>query len=151
MSVCIFIFFFFSSRRRHTRFDCDWSSDVCSSDLDAAGQPTRAALAFAESCGTRVETLQRLDEGKGMFLFFLGSRAGERAVALLPGLIQAALDALPIARRMHCGAGNALFGRPVHWRVVLYGREVVPATLLDTPAGSLTRGHRFHAPRPIRT
>src|SRR2546430_8746956 len=29
MIVC----FFFSSRRRHTRFDCDWSSDVCSSDL----------------------------------------------------------------------------------------------------------------------
>src|SRR2546430_2450488 len=27
--VCVF---FFSSRRRHTRFDCDWSSDVCSSD-----------------------------------------------------------------------------------------------------------------------
>src|SRR2546430_3491002 len=27
--------FFFSSRRRHTRFDCDWSSDVCSSDLIA--------------------------------------------------------------------------------------------------------------------
>src|SRR2546430_8593175 len=26
-------FFFFASRRRHTRFDCDWSSDVCSSDL----------------------------------------------------------------------------------------------------------------------
>src|SRR2546430_16630424 len=31
-SVFMF-FFFFSSRRRHTRFDCDWSSDVCSSDL----------------------------------------------------------------------------------------------------------------------
>src|SRR5205085_7383799 len=28
-----FFCFFFSSRRRHTRFDCDWSSDVCSSDL----------------------------------------------------------------------------------------------------------------------
>src|SRR6266568_4275654 len=27
------IFFFFSSRRRHTRWNCDWSSDVCSSDL----------------------------------------------------------------------------------------------------------------------
>src|SRR2546430_3609392 len=33
-SILDFIFFFFSSRRRHTRFDCDWSSDVCSSDLD---------------------------------------------------------------------------------------------------------------------
>src|SRR2546427_7082027 len=32
----IMIFFFFSSRRRHTRFDCDWSSDVCSSDLDTS-------------------------------------------------------------------------------------------------------------------
>src|SRR5256886_9131465 len=32
---CVFFFFFFSSRRRHTRFDCDWSSDVCSSDLAA--------------------------------------------------------------------------------------------------------------------
>src|SRR5689334_24350377 len=28
-----FLFFFFSSRRRHTRWNCDWSSDVCSSDL----------------------------------------------------------------------------------------------------------------------
>src|SRR2546430_440945 len=32
-SILFFFFFFFSSRRRHTRFDCDWSSDVCSSDL----------------------------------------------------------------------------------------------------------------------
>src|SRR3972149_3707086 len=31
-------FFFFSSRRRHTRFDCDWSSDVCSSDLPVQRQ-----------------------------------------------------------------------------------------------------------------
>src|SRR5688572_33015249 len=30
--------FFFSSRRRHTRFDCDWSSDVCSSDLCRRGR-----------------------------------------------------------------------------------------------------------------
>src|SRR2546430_6616087 len=34
LSSLIFFFFFFSSRRRHTRFDCDWSSDVCSSDLE---------------------------------------------------------------------------------------------------------------------
>src|SRR2546430_10226922 len=32
-SVTSGVVFFFSSRRRHTRFDCDWSSDVCSSDL----------------------------------------------------------------------------------------------------------------------
>src|SRR5690242_20954921 len=32
-SFFFFFFFFFSSRRRHTRLTCDWSSDVCSSDL----------------------------------------------------------------------------------------------------------------------
>src|SRR5205085_6607688 len=32
-SYTFIVLFFFSSRRRHTRFDCDWSSDVCSSDL----------------------------------------------------------------------------------------------------------------------
>src|SRR5437762_14069214 len=35
----MFYFFFFSSRRRHTRYIGDWSSDVCSSDLDANGTP----------------------------------------------------------------------------------------------------------------
>src|SRR5256886_5113918 len=33
MTWVLYWLFFFSSRRRHTRFDCDWSSDVCSSDL----------------------------------------------------------------------------------------------------------------------
>src|SRR2546430_17255181 len=39
-----YVLFFFSSRRRHTRFDCDWSSDVCSSDLHcpAISLPKRA-------------------------------------------------------------------------------------------------------------
>src|SRR5260370_2424973 len=36
MCFVFFVFFFFSSRRRHTRFKCDWSSDVCSSDLFGA-------------------------------------------------------------------------------------------------------------------
>src|SRR2546421_9387694 len=42
----IHIFFFFSSRRRHTRSDRDWSSDVCSSDL-AVGSTTQSILPWA--------------------------------------------------------------------------------------------------------
>src|SRR2546430_7013120 len=54
VSLSVF-FFFFSSRRRHTIFDCDWSSDVCSSDLRAsvAGRSTRPpVIAFT---GGRVD------------------------------------------------------------------------------------------------
>src|SRR5256886_9450784 len=39
--------FFFSSRRRHTRFDCDWSSDVCSSDLGRLGFGLVLIVAFS--------------------------------------------------------------------------------------------------------
>src|SRR5438132_4411107 len=39
-----FFFFFFSSRRRHTRSLCDWSSDVCSSDLPCWFACTRTSM-----------------------------------------------------------------------------------------------------------
>jgi glycyl-tRNA synthetase beta chain len=121
-----------------------------SAAFDASGAPTPAALRFAESCGSSVEQLQRLDEGKGIFLFFIGTKPGATAAELLPGIVKAALDALPIPRRMHWGSSDAEFVRPVHWLVMLYGKDVLPVTLLDTPAGNATRGHRFHAPKPLR-
>jgi len=120
-----------------------------SAAFDAEGLPTRAAQAFAASCKVPVEDLQRREEGKGTFLYYVGVRSGAPAVELLAGLVQGALDALPIPRRMRWGAGEAQFVRPVHWIVMLYGKEVVPATLLDTSSGNLTRGHRFHAPKPL--
>ncbi len=120
------------------------------SAFDAEGLPTRAAQAFAASCKAAVEDLQRREESKGTFLYYVGVKPGAASVELLPGLVQSALDALPIPRRMHWGAGEAQFVRPVHWIAMLYGKEVVAATLLDTPSGNLTRGHRFHAPKPLR-
>src|SRR5438477_5440643 len=47
-----FFFFFFSSRRRHTRLTCDWSSDVCSSDL-ASGDEQVAPKARASEHATQ--------------------------------------------------------------------------------------------------
>src|SRR2546430_14113662 len=47
--MCIRNCFFFSSRRRHTRFDCDWSSDVCSSDLLNSPVPPKAAVPQSNS------------------------------------------------------------------------------------------------------
>src|SRR5689334_24797936 len=48
-----FFFFFFSSRRRHTRWNCDWSSDVCSSDLDDFDIRQRFGIRFPISRATR--------------------------------------------------------------------------------------------------
>src|SRR2546430_5772960 len=60
-SVCL-LFFFFSSRRRHTRFDCDWSSDVCSSDL--AGKLAVNSFVRIEKCfAGRIPYVQAFDYG----------------------------------------------------------------------------------------
>ncbi len=122
--------------------------------FDAAGAPTRAAQAFAASCGVTLDALGReRDEKHNEYLWYGGTKTGAATVALLPELVTTALNALPIPKRMRWGAGTAQFVRPVHWLVMLYGAEVVPATILDIVAGRRTRGHRFHAPRelPLRT
>src|SRR5256885_8067050 len=50
-------FFFFSSRRRHTRLQGDWSSDVCSSDLNCAEENEAVAAWLAEHRRQRTQSL----------------------------------------------------------------------------------------------
>ncbi|HLQ13929.1 MAG TPA: glycine--tRNA ligase subunit beta [Steroidobacteraceae bacterium] len=117
---------------------------------DEAGAQTRAAQAFAASCGVEISALGRERDDRNIeYLCYAGRRAGASAQSLLPGIVAEALDALPIPKRMRWGTSEAQFVRPVHWLVMLYGAEIVPATILDTVAGRSTRGHRFHAPREL--
>src|SRR2546430_13169040 len=67
--------FFFSSRRRHTRFDCDWSSDVCSSDLRAVAEFARGAgLPLAVHLAESREETQLVADGAGPFAEALRAR-----------------------------------------------------------------------------
>src|SRR2546430_4131366 len=69
--------FFFSSRRRHTRFDCDWSSDVCSSDLLASKVSERLQKYII------AEDVQVVDVGA---LYGLLSVQGPKAEAIVRGI-----------------------------------------------------------------
>jgi glycyl-tRNA synthetase beta chain len=117
--------------------------------FDAAGQPTRAAAGFAASCGVSVEQLQQVDGPKGRVLMFVGTKKGEPTASLLPGIVKASLDALPIAKRMRWGASEHEFVRPVHWAVMLFGSTLVECEILGVKTGKHSRGHRFHAPSPV--
>src|SRR5256886_9148369 len=73
--------FFFSSRRRHTRFDCDWSSDVCSSDLRrslaaSSGQLSRLGLhaGFGDRRGARQRARSRGSGARGSGIHLAGAR-----------------------------------------------------------------------------
>src|SRR5256886_9679946 len=103
--------FFFSSRRRHTRFDCDWSSDVCSSDLgdaDALAYYGAHLVAIRWLQGRGAEVLDLVEEvaasptlAPGQFVYpatvaFLASRAGQtdRARRVLDRVVAPGLAAL---------------------------------------------------------
>ncbi len=117
--------------------------------FDDKGQPTRAALAFAKKCGVEVGALDRLETDKGTWLVHQAVETGQPAAVLLPGIVSAALKALPIPRPMRWGAHETEFVRPVHWVVMLLDDEVVDTSLFGIAAGRDTGGHRFHAPGPI--
>jgi len=114
--------------------------------FDADGNPSKAALGFARSCGVEFSSLSRKDSGKGEWLYFEQTQSGQTLQQLLPDIVSAALAALPIPKRMRWGDRDHEFVRPVHSLVLMLDDQVIPATLLGCAAGNLSMGHRFHAP-----
>jgi len=115
----------------------------------AEGAWTRAAEKFAASAGVAVDALVEKTEGKGVYVYAHKTERGAAAADLLPGLVEAALAVLPVPRRMRWGTADAEFVRPVHWLVMLLGKDIVPCALFGVDAGRVTRGHRFMAPAPV--
>lgn len=117
--------------------------------FDADGNATAAATAFAKKCGVAVEDLGREKTDKGEWLVSEVVEKGKKSDELMPELIEKALAALPIPRRMRWGAGDTEFVRPVHWVVLLHGSKALKASVLGIAASNKTRGHRFHTSKPI--
>jgi len=114
------------------------------------GCPTKAAEGFARSCGVTVADLQKQETDKGAWLVHLNHEPGAATAGLIPGIVDQALAGLPIPKRMRWGNHDDQFVRPVHWAILLFGDEVIPATIMGVSTGRDTRGHRFHHPQPIR-
>lgn len=118
--------------------------------FDADGNVTPAASAFAKKCGVAVADLGRTSSAKGEWLSCDIVEHGKSSAELMPPLIEKALAALPIPRRMRWGAGDAEFVRPVHWIVLLHGSDILDASIMGIAAGNQSRGHRFHCDEPVK-
>lgn len=114
--------------------------------FDKDGQPTQAALGFAKKCGVELAQI----DSSGAKLKFMQNIPGQPASALLPGLVESALNELPIPKRMRWAARKEEFVRPTQWLVMLLGEQVVDCQILAQKAGRHSRGHRFHANFEVR-
>ena len=116
---------------------------------DATGNWTPAALGFARSQGLEPEELQVVETSKGPRLGARKTVPGATAKGCLNEVIHAAVQQLPIAKRMRWGSRREEFVRPVHWVVAMLGADAEHGEVLGLPTGNTTYGHRFHSPGPI--
>ena len=114
-----------------------------SASFDTDGRPTPAALGFARSCGVELSAIEHALKDGTEKLVFRTVRKGEETRNLLPGIVMASLQKLPIPRKMRWGSTRDEFVRPVYWLVMLFGESVLDTELFGIRSGRVTRGHRF--------
>ncbi len=112
--------------------------------FDGEGNPTKAALAFANKNGIDIKDVIVENDGKAEKLVYRSVMPGKPTVELLPGIVKNALDKLPIPKRMRWGASRIEFVRPAQWIVMMLGSQVIETEILGIKAANITRGHRFH-------
>ena len=111
--------------------------------LDADGKPTKALAGFAAKAGIEWTQLERTTDAKGERFVHRSVKPGAATAALLPEIVSEAIAAMPIPKPMRWGAHEYAFARPVHWLVLLHGKDVVEAELLGLTSDRMSRGHRF--------
>lgn len=111
--------------------------------LDADGQPTKALQGFAAKAGIDWTALERTSDAKGERFVHRSVTPGARTAALLPEILAEAIAAMPIPKPMRWGGHAYGFARPVHWLVLLHGKDVIEADVLGLKSDRMSRGHRF--------
>jgi glycyl-tRNA synthetase beta chain len=115
------------------------------------GKPTKAAEAFASKNNLPLNKLQHYIDSDGQQdkLCLRRTEPGIQTAQLLTGLINQALAALPMPKRMRWGSGREEFSRPVQWVMLLFADYVFNDKILSLTPSNVTRGHRFHCPEEI--
>ncbi len=117
--------------------------------LDADGQPTKALQGFAAKAGVEWTQLEKTSDAKGERFVHRAVKPGADTASLLAEVVREALAAMPIPKPMRWGDHDYGFARPVHWLVLLLGKDVVPADVLGVSSDRMSRGHRFMHDKPV--
>lgn len=120
---------------------------------DSVGQPTRAALSFAEKQGIPLSKVYVNSTAKGEYLAAKLITHGRTAEAILAEVLPRAVAEIPWPRSMYwTSRDSARFIRPIRWVVALLGGKPIKVELAGLHAGRESSGHRFlgKAKIPIR-
>ncbi|MFO7554241.1 MAG: glycine--tRNA ligase subunit beta [Desulfobacterales bacterium] len=118
--------------------------------FDNNGNPTTAAIKFAEKVGVSVNALTVKETDKGRYVC---ARVAERGLAtrtLLKTILPEIILTTPFPKTMKWAELNITFARPIHYIVALLGNQVIPFEVGDTKSGRYTFGHYFMQPKKVK-
>jgi len=113
--------------------------------FDEAGQPTKAALGFAQSVGKQVEDLDRLSTEQGQWLAATIEQPGKSLEELVQDTLHVVIKDMASAKSMRWQDDQQRFIRPVRWLVAMHDALVLPISLFGLTANNTTYGHRVHS------
>lgn len=119
--------------------------------FDPQGNPTKAAMGFAQKQGVAVGDLQLVETPKGEYLFVRRKIEGRETAEIFSELLPRLISEIPWPKSMRWGKEGFSFVRPIHWLLALYEGKVIPMEIAGIRSGNTTRGHRFMAPSAVET
>lgn len=114
--------------------------------FDEDGNPTRAAIGFANSQGVEVSDLVIKHRDRGEYIVAVVRQKGVAVRDLLPEILRRVILSLRFPKSMRWGEGSIRFVRPIRWMLALFDGETIPFEIDGIKSGNVTRGHRFLSP-----
>lgn len=116
---------------------------------DADGNPTKAAIGFANSAGVPVELLETLETEKGEYVCARKRTVGKPTSQVVPEIISSLVESFSFPKMMRWDDSGFAFGRPVRSLLAILGAEPIDCTVFGVRSSNTTRGHWTHDSEPI--
>jgi len=111
--------------------------------FDEGGNPTEAAVRFANSQGVKVEDLIVKKKDKGEYVAAVVEEKGLAVKDLLPEVLKRIVLSMRFSKAMRWGNGSLRFARPIHWLLAMLDKDIMRFELDGVKSSNITWGHRF--------
>jgi glycyl-tRNA synthetase beta chain len=118
--------------------------------FDKDGNPTKAGLGFAQTCGVDISEVAIAKTPKGEYLSMTRTIPGRTVMEVLPGMLEEMIGKIPFNKTMRWSNPDVRFARPVHWLLAMFGQDILPVKFGNLTAGRITYGNRFMAKGPFQ-
>jgi len=118
--------------------------------FDKKGNPTKAAIGFAQSKGVSVEKLIIKTRDKGEYVVAVIEERGISVKDLLPDVLKKIIFSLHLPKSMRWGDSTIRFIRPIRWLMALFESDSISFEIDGIKSSNFTRGHRFLSPASFK-